>query len=260
MEAVDVSYFLSLPEQQTFEKPLVDMTIAANKNTHFYVDDREHPKAWLFVRRNVEAVLVLAEGFETAEGFEKTVVDQAVDLFREHNAILIIANQQECLAYLKSEYSFGVVERSSFIYQGDTTLSPRLDDLDADLSLKHIDIALAQRLFDGVDPDFRIFWSSADEFIEAGGSGICLMDGDTIVSCAWSAYVSGKHVEIAIMTAEDHRQKGYAFHLSQAYIRLILAQDKTPWWGCHKSNVASHQLGLKLGFNVLDEYAWCFAG
>ncbi|RXJ67024.1 hypothetical protein CS022_24440 [Veronia nyctiphanis] len=127
------------------------------------------------------------------------------------------------------------------------------------LELKRIDFSLAKRIEGEIDPDFRLFWNSPDDFIEAGGSGLCLLRNGEIVACSWSSYTTDKNVEIAVATRENCRRNGFASLVCKHYISQLLSEGRAPWWSCHKSNSASIALANKLGFQVLQDYSWMFA-
>ncbi|RXJ72013.1 hypothetical protein CS022_18630 [Veronia nyctiphanis] len=149
------------------------------------------------------------------------------------------------------------IERLSFQFAPSSPIAE--ESIKEGLEIKQIDLSLAKRIEGEIDPDFRLFWNTPDDFIEAGGSGLCLFRNDEIVACTWSSYTTDINVEIAVATREDCRKSGFASLVCKHYIEQLLSEDRVPWWSCHKTNSASIALANKLGFQVLQDYSWMFA-
>ncbi|RXJ71760.1 hypothetical protein CS022_19510 [Veronia nyctiphanis] len=251
MFKVDFSHFENKIDKVSFEKTLIEISVKSAEDVVFFLDNVEQPEVFFFIRRGVEAVLV------SRGNVESSYLNKVAELFKEHSAIVLMSDDPEFQRLMSENYGFGVVERLSFQY---APLSPRIVQPVGDgLELKRIDLSLAKRIEGEIDPDFRLFWNSPDDFIEAGGSGLCLLRNGEIVACTWSSYTTDKNVEIAVATREDSRQSGFASLICSHYINQLLSEGRVPWWSCHKSNKASIALAKKLGFQVLQNYSWMFA-
>jgi len=91
------------------------------------------------------------------------------------------------------------------------------------------------------------FWNNANDFLEKAVA-FSVMDGSTVASTAFSAFVIGNQLEIGIETSDNYRGKGYAANTCSALIDYCLENGYEPVWGCKLENKASHLLAQKLGF------------
>lgn len=104
-----------------------------------------------------------------------------------------------------------------------------------------------------ITPPFS--WSSKEEFL-ANGFGVCIEKDGRILSCAFSAAVSDRLVDIGVETAEDCRGRGLGRAAAYAMAQEILRRGKTPTWGCDTMNKASMKLALSVGFRIVGTHPW----
>lgn len=95
----------------------------------------------------------------------------------------------------------------------------------------------------------KFFWRDPQTFAEIG-AGYSLVCAGEVVSGAFSAFVTGRFLEIGIETRAAHHGKGYAFHVCAALLDHCLDQGLIPVWACRQVNVGSMKLAQKLGFRI----------
>lgn len=101
------------------------------------------------------------------------------------------------------------------------------------------------------------FWGTEENFIEYG-FGFILLDKGNIVGHVHSASVEDGEVEIDIQTNKAYRDKGVATYLASCLINECIKRDLIPKWDCAVSNEPSNKLAIKLGFQKIKEYPFCF--
>lgn len=112
-------------------------------------------------------------------------------------------------------------------------------------SLAPLTADLLPRLSGRIIPAFS--WESDAQFLR-NGFGFCILHGDEVAACAFSAAVTADAVDIGVETAETYRRKGLAACAAAAVMRETLRQGKTPVWACHAANTGSAKTAEKLGF------------
>jgi GNAT superfamily N-acetyltransferase len=96
--------------------------------------------------------------------------------------------------------------------------------------------------------DILDFWQSTDDFLEKGFGYFLLKNNKSIAVC-FSAYVHEHWHEIAIRTyIQEERRKGFATATARAYLNECLKKGLIPAWSTQNTNVISHALAEKLGF------------
>lgn len=91
-------------------------------------------------------------------------------------------------------------------------------------------------------------WDSDAQFLHAG-FGCCILDGETVAACAFSAAVTAQAVDIGLETQAQYRRRGLAVCAAAAVMRETLRQGKTPVWACSTANAGSVKTAQKLGFH-----------
>lgn len=101
---------------------------------------------------------------------------------------------------------------------------------------------------------YNEYWDSMDNFLR-NGIGFCVQDKEKIISEGVSIFRSKNYAEIDITTDSDYRGKGLASMVAEQFLDYCLSHNIQPRWDCDVNNVASINLGNKLGFNNPIEYA-----
>lgn len=100
----------------------------------------------------------------------------------------------------------------------------------------------------------RRYWVSVDRFAEKG-IGFCMRHGRVLISCCFTAYLSGNEYEIRIDTYDaEYRNRGFAALTARTFIDYCLANDLTPVWSADRTNAPSIAIAEKLGFEKVVEY------
>lgn len=97
------------------------------------------------------------------------------------------------------------------------------------------------------------YWGSTDNFLQ-NGIGFCVKDGGRVISEAVSIFKSKSYAEVDIITDSNYRGKGLANIVAEQFIDHCLSQNIQPRWDCDVDNLASINLGSKLGFINPKEY------
>ena len=97
------------------------------------------------------------------------------------------------------------------------------------------------------------YWDSPDNFLQ-NGIGFCVKDGERVISEGVSIFKSNNYAEVDIITDSNYRGKGLANIVAEQFIDHCLSKNIQPRWDCDVDNVASINLGSKLGFINPKEY------
>lgn len=127
------------------------------------------------------------------------------------------------------------------------------------LSLRQIDADLIEKLGDDMRREILGSWDSVERFLEHG-FGFCVLDDqNSLLSCCLSVACDGERAEMSIFTREDHRRRGLATAVGQAFIRRCRSLGLTPSYECFWSNAASSALARRLSFQDVGDvpvYQW----
>lgn len=114
-----------------------------------------------------------------------------------------------------------------------------------DIKIVRTDRHLFDRIEGSVIPNR--FWENADDFSQRA-IAFSVLDGDTVASTAFSAFVVGNQLEIGIETSDWYRGRGYAVAVCSALVDYCLGHDYEPVWACKLENRPSYLLAQKIGF------------
>lgn len=153
---------------------------------------------------------------------------------------VLITDRAEVIAYFRDFAEIAAEERLYF--RADTAPEPAVP---AGFSLKPLTADLMPRLSGRIIPAFS--WESDAQFLRSG-FGYCLLHGEEIAACAFSAAVTANAADIGVETAEAFRRKGLAACAAAAVMQETLRRGKTPVWACHAANTGSAKTAEKLGF------------
>ena len=157
--------------------------------------------------------------------------------------------------------------------KGNTLLPPNPDDVTLDRSLKFsnrsanvTDLkAFVNLIPEGCDirpMDSQIMerclWG--DSYIQAHGSaeaflrkgiGLCLMNGDEILSEAYATHFSTGIFEMATVTHEEHQGRSYSTITCAYAIQACEELGYATLWFCRKTNFPSASVARKLGYSQM---------
>lgn len=115
----------------------------------------------------------------------------------------------------------------------------------SEYEIKLIDSEIYDRIEGSVIPKF--FWKSKELFLSVG-IGYALMNGDDIVSIAFSSCKFDNVLEIGVETSEKYRNMGFAKHVCQELLSYCKKNNYSPIWACRLENTGSYLLAKSLGF------------
>lgn len=93
----------------------------------------------------------------------------------------------------------------------------------------------------------KYFWKSKEDF-KLDGIGYALMNGNDIVSIAFSSCKFKNELEIGVETSENYRGMGFAKQVCQKLLTYCQKYNYIPIWACRKENIGSYRLAKSLGF------------
>jgi hypothetical protein len=108
----------------------------------------------------------------------------------------------------------------------------------------------------GVDvaEKIRLFWGTAERFMEAGGMGFCSMVDEQPVSVCMSAFIDGDVHCVDMETSEAFRRQGHGAATAGAFRQACQDTAVTMHWSCMEENVASYRLARKIGLVEVGTY------
>ncbi len=131
--------------------------------------------------------------------------------------------------------------RVNFVYKEiDKAIFPK-----SEYKIKLIDSEIYDRIEGSVIPKF--FWKSKELFLSEG-IGYALMNGDDIVSIAFSSCKFENVLEIGVETSEKYRKMGFAKYVCQELLSYCQKNNYSPIWACKLENTGSYLLAKSLGF------------
>lgn len=238
-------------EKFPVEKVLTRILLENPDKSDIYVDNKEKPKFCLGIYNKKEFVLM--GDIENQE-----IILELEELMKEYQLGLGSIYNKNLLDKL--------VKDSSILNDFDERIHFKFDQncfKESDLKLegfelKEIDEELADRIPQEIDLDFSEAWESGKSFVDNGGFGYVLLKDNVIVATAWSYFLSSQGVEIAVATGDELRNKGLGQYVAGKMIKKTLEKGLEPHWACHKKNIPSEKLGLKLGFEFHLDYFWLY--
>jgi hypothetical protein len=108
----------------------------------------------------------------------------------------------------------------------------------------------------GVDvaEKIRLFWGTAERFVEAGGMGFCSMVDGRPASVCMSAFIDEDVHCVDMETFEVFRRKGHGAAAAGALRQACQDAAVAMHWSCMEENVASYGLARKIGLVEVGNY------
>jgi len=172
---------------------------------------------------------------------QNTEMNQKKFIFQQDNNVI-----EKCL-----DNDTGIT-RSECLYFVMGEIRPNVLELDKDYDIKVLDKDILSRLTGNIIPSFS--WASIEEFIKYG-KGYCILHGENIASCAFSAAVGGGRIDIGIETNERYQGRGLAKIVANKMIDYAYEVGAQPVWGCAIENVASRKTAEGIGFMLAGKHA-----
>jgi len=91
------------------------------------------------------------------------------------------------------------------------------------------------------------FWKDVETWGK-NGVGFCLLVDAKPVSWSFSSGAIDNQIELGIETVKEYRGRGLAKLLCDRLVRYCVEKEIEPVWCCRRSNTASCQLAVSLGF------------
>lgn len=213
---------------------------------HVFVDDSSDPQSALIIN---PAAPSLACGAADRDGFDAFVQELLARLPK--NQVLTFWTISTDWHRILSALPAVPRHRAVFSYQpssaSKTLEAEENHRLPSGFRLERIDVALAQKLQESLDPWGVDIWGGPEGFAQ-GSVGFCAVRDESIGSACTAAFVGGGAAEMSIHTDEEFRRQGLGAATCGALIRHCLAHGLRPDWSCNRDNLVSVALAERLGF------------
>jgi hypothetical protein len=97
---------------------------------------------------------------------------------------------------------------------------------------------------------------TAPKSFHDGSPGLCLVRGDEILCEAYAPWWANGVCELAVITPEAHRRKGYAKLTCMHLARDCESLGVQTTWTCHQENAGSVETARALGYQVERASEW----
>lgn len=237
-------------------------------NGYVWADNRDNPET-LYIAHEYGMSLLL--GHTENEDFNASLVDYMLNPTKDRqrpewlqvypgnwNAKLMEITKGKIINYstLPAEYSPTELDRQlqhlrkdhiiqwqrvNFTYHHSNPTVP----IAPGYTIKFIDSGIWERIEGTVIPTY--FWKTKEDFL-LNGIGYALMNGNDIVSIAFSVFLLENQLEIGIETSERYRGMGLAKLVCRELLTYCRNNGYIPVWACRKENTGSYRLAKSLGF------------
>ncbi|MBN2229237.1 MAG: GNAT family N-acetyltransferase [Candidatus Thorarchaeota archaeon] len=121
-------------------------------------------------------------------------------------------------------------------------------ELPVDFNLKKLDTSAIYQINDEYKKQIEMLFGKPENLI-AKGIGFCILDGEKLVSVAYTPFPFIDEFEVQVYTENnpEYRRKGFATVVSAALIEYGLDNNLVPHWDA--ANQSSVKLAIKLGYN-----------
>jgi GNAT superfamily N-acetyltransferase len=103
----------------------------------------------------------------------------------------------------------------------------------------------------------KLYGGKLDAYFDFG-YGICLLQGEDVVSEVYAGYVTKGKVEVIAGTAEAYRGQGLASIAGALLVEEARRRGHRPTWSCRTDNVASMKVARRLRFRTERPYRMVF--
>ena len=144
------------------------------------------------------------------------------------------------------------IQRYGFSFDLMAFKNRKISDI-SELDVTNINQYLIENCLEFDKKYYDEYWDSTDNFLQ-NGIGFCVKDGERVISEGVSIFKSKKYAEVDIVTDSNYRGKGLASIVAEHFMDHCLCRNIQPRWDCDVDNIASINLGSKLGFINPKEY------
>lgn len=236
----------------------IEATLAGTTDGRIYVDDPIRPSAAFFWNDYRYSYLAgnPADGAFVASLRALLVDDLLPAALESHDPTVVIypasRDWEAHLPALLAGCWHVPLLRRTFAFDAAAFAARPVTPLPDGLTLCDIDATMIAAAPD-LRAEIEMLWTSPDAFL-THGFGVCVLDGDRVVSACLSAFAGGDLREISVNTQPDYRRQGLALATAGAFIERCMTHDLTPVWECWHDNAPSVKLAEKLGFYMLEDY------
>ena len=102
-------------------------------------------------------------------------------------------------------------------------------------------------------------FKDATEMLQDGIVAAAIVSGE-LVSLAHVSAFSERYADVAVVTREDHRGRGYATAVASIITNLVLRRGLVPVWSCGENNEVSLRIAERLGFREVNRKRYVIVG
>jgi GNAT superfamily N-acetyltransferase len=240
---IDYQKMATLFDADIPNRPMLFAILLGHNPGRAVVDDAAHPSQCM-IRTNDALVFVSRQ-------VEHEFLEQALTYFRRGGHVGLIWHPGvQALDPGKADRIVPRVAFSECSAQGSD--HARIEaNLPGGFELCPLDLELLQRC--EWKPAIQTACGSLENFL-AQGFGVCLLNGDEIISEAYAPFWGEAEVEIGVVTHAAHQGRGYAALTCAHLVQECRRRGAEPYWSCEIDNLASAKLARKLGFTGERRY------
>lgn len=217
--AYGMSLLFGSTESQAFNTSLADYLVNINSTRSHYELLQVYPEKWHDKLKEITKTKIINYAI-VAEEYSSKELDSLIESYRKNHVI---------------EW-----RRVNFKYNINKTPASEPKH-----NIKLIDLKTWEQLKGSVIPQY--FWKSKAAFFQ-DGIGYVLMNGNDIVSIAFSSCKLENQLEIGVETMANYRGMGFAKQVCLELLAYCQKNNYLPVWACKKENIGSYRLAKSLGF------------
>lgn len=208
-----------------------------------FVDDVKNPSVTLFW--HYCGFAYIAGKYD--DEFIYEIIEKMHNPEAGHSGRLALQTGNDDVIFRMLQADTKIQKREQYLFEY-TGKEQSVSKLNNGYELKRIDFANYDILSGHIVPTFS--WKSKEDFLNQG-FGYCIIKNDNeFVSCAFSAGISKKFVDIGVETSNAFKGNGFGKIVAGAMVAEILKRGQMPIWECNTTNEASMRLACSVGFKI----------
>lgn len=231
-------------ERDTHNKGLLFSILEGRNPGEILVDNPEQPSQCI-VRSGITMTFV-------SRDVSQSFLDEAIARLRTTGGVALVGKRDGKCAWNAPEPDL-VVERLEFTgFRAESAgFRANLERTMPGVKIREI---TDDRFESCLTKDMILSFCGSRENFFAHGFGLSLCLGDEILAEGYAPVLGDNGMEIGVVTAEEHRGKGYASAISAHMIKRCLERGWSVSWSCETDNPASAAIARKLGFEREQTY------
>jgi GNAT superfamily N-acetyltransferase len=253
----EISRASALFDKFPYDRPWIEAALSRKKGRLYTGGNSDDPAAVLWPERGIASFVT---GDPLAAGAGDTIAAYLSDFEAEPPPIWFLSVPTQAWKHEiieRFDDNFAPLPRVSFACPPVNLdhISGWEDDVPELCEVRRIDVELASRIPKEVDPDFALFWTSPEEFVEQS-VGYCVLFAGELASIATSAFPLGRRTTIGVATAPEFEGRGYSTLACRPVLEHCLRGGIEPSFTTGADNIAARAVARKLGFADERHHWW----